>query len=358
MARLLRSRSMLAAAVAAVVLVAGVAFTAAGASTTPDLTPIPADRLIASALTAVADPSLSVSGTFETHVDLGIPQLPAALADPAGPVGLLLSDQTFRVWHSPDGVRVAQLLPAAERDAILTDSDVWLWDSTRFAAWHATLPGDPLPTPSPANVDAILSQFLPRLEPYADLTTSTPIEVANRPVYVLRLTPASSPDTLVDRVEFAIDAATRVPLRVEVFAQGLAEPVAVAGYTNVSFGPVDPAIFDFTPPAGAPVHEIGGAADGGGDSQDSYSGGGFIGEDASHDAAAVPPGAPEVRWIGAGFDVIVAVSGPSVPKDLAPFFPYRGPIASADVVERGDHAWVVAGLVRPDALAKVEPKLT
>jgi hypothetical protein len=357
MARLLRSRSILAATIAPVVLVAAVALTAAGASTAPDLAPIPADRLIATSLTALADPSLSMSGTVETHVDLGIPQLPGALADPAGPLGLLLSDQTFRVWRSPDGVRVAQLLPAAERDAVLTHSDIWFWDSARFAAWHGTLPGDPLPIPSPADVEAIVSQLLPRLQPYAGLTTSTPVEIANRRAYVLRLTPATSPDTLVDRVEFAIDAATRVPLRVEIFAKGTAEPVVVAGYTDVSFAPVDPAIFDFSPPAGAPVHELDGADDDDGDLHDLFNGGGSFGEGASHDAAVVP-GEPEVRWFGAGFDVIVAVPVQSVPKDLAPFFPYGGPIASADVVERGDHAWIVAGLVRPDALAKVEPKLT
>ena len=35
----------------------------------------------------------------------------------------------------------------------------------------------------------------------------------------------------------------------------------------------------------------------------------------------------------------------------------RGPIASADIVDRGDHVWIVAGLVPPDALAAVEPEL-
>jgi hypothetical protein len=170
------------------------------------------------------------------------------------------------------------------------------------------------------------------------VTNATPDEVAGRPAYVVRLTPSPRPDTLVDRIEVAIDAATRVPLRLDVFADGVGEPVVRLAYTAVSFAAVDPSVFDFTPPDGAAEHQLG--------------------EGAPADGAAVPPGLPEVRSFGTGFGLILAVAVPSVPNDLAPLFPYRGPIASADVVDRGDHAWIVAGLVRPDALAEVEPKLT
>jgi hypothetical protein len=91
----------------------------------------------------------------------------------------------------------------------------------------------------------------------------------------------------------------------------------------------------FDPPAGAAVHQVQpGASD-----------------------AAGSEAAPAVRWFGTGFDLIGAVRVPSVPRELAGMLPYRGPIASADVVDRGDHAWIVAGLVPPSALTEVEPKL-
>jgi outer membrane lipoprotein-sorting protein len=343
MARLLRSRSVLVAVIAAVAIVGVVALAAAEATTPPDLPSVPADRLIASSITAEADRALSVSGTVRSHVDLGIPQLPGTASLPTGPLSILLSDQTFKVWRSLDGIRVAQLLPAAERDAVLTRTDAWLWDSDRFAAWHAALPGAATAQPaSPGfgDVEAAVSQLLTRLEPFAFVTNAPPAEVAGRPTYVVRLTPSPTPtsDTLVDRIEVAIDAATRVPLRLDVYAVGVAEPVVRLGYTAVSFDSVDPSVFDFTPPDGAAVHELG--------------------RGAPPDGGAMSPGAPEVRSFGTGFGLILAVSVPSVPKDLAPFFPYRGPIASADVVDRGDHAWMVAGVVRPDALARVERKLT
>jgi hypothetical protein len=340
MARLLRSRSVVVAVIAAAAIVSAVALAAAGATTAPDLPSVPADRLVASSITAVVDRSLSMSGTVQSHVDLGIPQLPATAALPTGPLSILLGDQTFKVWRTPDGIRVAQLLPAAERDAVLTPTDAWFWDSDRFAAWHATLPGaDTIEHASPAlgDVEAAVSELLTRIEPFAVVTNAPPAEVAGRPAYVVRLTPSSTPDTLVDRIEVAIDAATRVPLRLDVYAVGVANPVVRLGYSAVSFAPVDPSVFDFTPPEGATVHELG--------------------EGGPRDGTAIPPGTPEVRSFGTGFGLIVAVPVPSVPKDLAPFLPFRGPIASADVVDRGDHAWIVAGLVRPDALVRVEQKL-
>jgi outer membrane lipoprotein-sorting protein len=340
MARLLRSRSVIVSALAAVAIVVAFALTSAGAATRPDLPAVPADKLIASSLAAVADPSLSMSGTVHTHVDLGIPQLPGMSTGPTGPLAFLLSDQTFKVWRSPDGARVAQILPSAESDVIATRSDLWVWDSQRFAAWHATVPSSATPpqAPSPADLNTIVSRALSTIAPYANVTAAFPVEIAGRAAYVVRLTPASASNTLVDRVDVAIDAETRVPLRLQVFGKGVASAVVDVAYSDVSFGPVDPSIFAFTPPAGATVHQVspptGAAAD-------------------MHADAAMPT----VRVIGTGFDLVVAAQVPSVPKQLAPLFPYRGPLGSADVIERDGRTWLVAGLVPPDALAKAEQKL-
>jgi outer membrane lipoprotein-sorting protein len=343
MARALRSRSIVAAGVAAVAVVVAVALTTAGAATRPDLKPVAPDRLIASSITAAADRSLSMSGTVETHVDLGIPQLPGSLsAGPAGAGSVLTSDQTFRVWRSPDGIRVAQMLPAAERDLVVTPTDAWLWDSQRFAAWHATLPGaSAIPdVPSLGDAQTMISNLLSRLAPFADVTTADPVEVAGRPAYVVRLTPAPSSNTLVDRVEVAIDAQTRVPLRLQAFATGADAPAIDAGYTDVSFGPVDASMFRFNAPDGAALHRVRPPAE--------------------HRMAGdlKPFEMPQVRWFGTGFDVVAAIPVSSMPKELAPLFPYRGPLGSADVVEGNDgHTWLVAGLVPPDALAQAESRL-
>jgi len=138
MARLLRSRSTLAAAVPAVAIVLAVGWLSVGrAAPLPDLPSVSPRTLIASTLHAVANRT-PVSGTVKTHVDLGIPQLPSSLSDPAGPAAILLADQTFKVWYGPDGIRVAQILPFAERDLVSDRSDVWFWDAQRFMAAYRT----------------------------------------------------------------------------------------------------------------------------------------------------------------------------------------------------------------------------
>ncbi len=341
MARLIRSRSVALASLAAVAVVAALALTSAGAATTPDLPPVAADRLIASALVASADRSRPVSGTVETHLDLGIPQLPgfASSAGASGLAAVLLSDQTFKVWRSPDGIRIAQLLPAAERDLFVTPNDAWVWDSNRFTAWHADRGSASISdaVPSLADVRSVVADLISRLKGYATVQVAGTTEVAGRPAYLLRLTPAASSRTLVDRVDVTVDAATRIPLRLEVFARRAAGAVVRIGYTSVSFDAFDPSVLRFTPPDGARVRELHRSED-----------------DAP---AGAPTGLPDVRWFGRGFDLVVAVSVPTMPKEIAPFFPFRGPLASADVVDRGDHVWIVAGLVPPDALAAVEPAL-
>jgi hypothetical protein len=37
--------------------------------------------------------------------------------------------------------------------------------------------------------------------------------------------------------------------------------------------------------------------------------------------------------------------------------PYAGPLGSVDLLDRGDHAWVLAGAVGLSALRAVEPSL-
>ena len=73
--------------------------------------------------------------------------------------------------------------------------------------------------------------------------------------------------------------------------------------------------------------------------------------------AVLPSWVPDVRVFGRGFGIVVAVRVSPVPDVARSALPYSGPLASAALVDRGDHGWIVAGLVRPEALARVQPKL-
>ena len=90
------------------------------------------------------------------------------------------------------------------------------------------------------------------LAPFASVAVEGSDDVAGRPVYALVLTP-SSDRTLVGSIELSIDAETRLPLRLQVFARGAEDAAVSAGFTSVSYAPIDPSVFAFSPPPGADV---------------------------------------------------------------------------------------------------------
>jgi hypothetical protein len=341
MARLLRSRSAIASIAAALVLGASVGVVVTRADTVPNLDPITPQRLIANAFAAIADRT-PVSGTVTTHLDLGLPQLPASFGPSTGALSILLPDQTFKVWRSPDGTRVAQILPFAERDLIATRTDVWAWDSDAFTAWHALVSPSAAPPapPSAGDLETIVGRVLAGAAPYATLSLAEPERVAGRDAYVLALEP-TDPDTLVGSVRVAIDAETSLPVRLQVIPKGSVDASIEAGFTSVDFGPIDPTNFAFTPPEGATLKQLG--SDTGG----------------SRDCGAGCGEMPDVRTFGDAFGLIVAVrvTAGDVPPDVRAMLPYAGPLGSVDLVDRGDHAWVVAGAVGVSALRAVEPSL-
>jgi len=339
MARLLRSRSAFTAAILAVTIVLAVGWLSVGrAAPTPDLPPVAPSTLIASTLHAVASQT-PISGTVKTHVDLGIPQLPSSLSDPAGPAAILLADQTFKVWYGPDGIRVAQILPFGERDLVANRTDVWFWDAQRFTAWHYAV-DEAAPRPAPpslGDLNRFVSDVLRDDRSYVAASIADSEVVAGRDAYVLRLTPATA-GTLLGRIDVAVDAETRMPLSLELFPRGSSTAVVTVRYASVAFEPVDASMFTFDPPQDAVVKQV-------------------------NDESPGAPGSPGqlpvqgVRVFGRGFEMILAVRVSDVPADIRRLFPYAGPLGSADVVDRGDHSWLVVGLVRTAALAEVEPKL-
>ena len=113
-------RTRLGALVAAGAVVGALGVSAVRADPTPRLPAVAPDALLASTLRVLASPP-TLSGTVRTHVDLGLPDLPdvpssaSASGSGAGIASALLGDQTFRVWRSADGLRVAHLAQYEEQ---------------------------------------------------------------------------------------------------------------------------------------------------------------------------------------------------------------------------------------------------
>jgi outer membrane lipoprotein-sorting protein len=352
MAVAVRTRLIAIVAVALTVLaVAGVGVVRAADA--PSLPPVTPDRLLASTAQALSQP-VTISGDVETFADLGLPQIPSELGGEGGPIALVNGTQRFRVWHSPDGLRIAHVLQVSERDLVVNRDEAWWWDSSGMKAVRLRFvdlasevdapPGangwmrgdDTAGAAMAAEADPLTAAraAIHAVAPYASVSVEGAAEVAGRAAYRLVLRPATD-GTLVDSIVLSIDAESRLPLRVEVVSRTTGSTALSAGFTSVSFDPIDPAVFTFTPPEGAQVTDALDAAD-----------------DPSLPTGHDAPSGLAPRTFGSGFEtrVAVAIDG-QVPSTVDQLLPYSGPLLSATIVRSADGTqWLLVGSVPLDVL--------
>ncbi|MGH3496361.1 MAG: LolA family protein [Nocardioidaceae bacterium] len=247
------------AVVAAAIAAAAITSTNAGASAQPKLPPRTAAQLLAAV--EQAHPT-GLSGTIVETANLGLPSLPDTPGGGGGgglsPQALLSGSHTIRIWYAgPSQQRLAVLAPMSERDIIHNGSSLWTYTSTTNEVTHSTLPGSAehktsrseaaVPTPQSA-----AEQALRAIDPTTKVKVDRTARVAGRPAYQLDLVPRDT-RSLIGSVRIAVDSATSVPLRVQVFARGASSPAIQVGFTDVTFGTPNASVFQFVPPAGAKV---------------------------------------------------------------------------------------------------------
>jgi outer membrane lipoprotein-sorting protein len=207
----------------------------------------------------------ALSGTVVETSDLGLPQLPS-IGGPGGNASfssLVTGSHTMRIWYAgPDKVRLALLGQLGESDLVRNGTGVWAWSSADNTATHWTVPagrtgtsmtpdrpGGAAMTPQQAAEAAVKA-----ISPSTRVTTDPTAQVAGRPAYELVLEPKDS-RSLVGSVRIAIDGATHVPTRVQVFARGARTPAFQVGFTSFSTSTPPDSTFAFTPPPGATVKQ-------------------------------------------------------------------------------------------------------
>lgn len=393
----------------------------------PNLPRLEPPALLISTARALADPP-PVSGDFHTHLDLGLPALPelegagGALSDlPAG-------DRELRIWLSNDGARISELRATSERAFISNGSQAWTWDSEKMAARHYRIPGwvqDESSYPKLALRDRRLLRNwvldLPTYDVYSaasdllaefkgtEVTVTEPQTVAGRDAYILVMTP-DDPGTLIGRFELAVDAEMRVPLRIEVYPRRATAPAISAGFSDVSFDPIDPSMFMFEAPPGVLVEEVKPPARPGTNWGRSASRPGKLGNMGmqrahglelgradvrrwleQHPASSLSAGriedrlrrewnerwlaehpdlggkshkdnewlgnGPPIRRFGSGWSAVTAVMAGDPPAALKSFLPFEGTLFSAMLAGSGDDAWIVTGAVDLETLGAVANKL-
>lgn len=300
-----KTKALIAAGSGIAVGVTGLALTTmpAGADDEPVLPEISAEELVASTMEAKAP---AFQGRAEIRNELGLPTLPG--------MGDALDFEAVRVFHDGDESGRVQVERMDSEIVIVKNTrEAWVYDSQENAAQHLTWTEadaeelrehhDEMADPSRA-----ASQVIDELSPTSDIVVDGTARVAGRAAYELVLTPKPTEKTLLREVTVAIDSETRIPLRLEVFANGTTEPALSLAFTEFALGEQDAELFEYTPPEGAEVTAL--------DADDAEEAAGKHARKAERDGEGAP-GLPGTETVGEGWDTVLIGTAPEMaPGDL------------------------------------------
>ena len=262
----------------------------------------------------------------------------------------LVSGGSGRLWLTADGRgRLELQSDAGDAQVTWRPGALSAYDPSSNTVYRASLPISASPSGQPAvPTVAQISAALARIGTNAVLSGAEPVDIAGLPAYAVLLTPKQD-GGLFGAVGVSWDAARAVPLRVAVYARGVASPVLALTADEVTYGRVADDVVDIAPPAGAHVVDLGRPTPG----AETRSQSSVSGLDAVRAAAGFPVAAPDtlaglrrrdVRLVGSG-DRRAAVAaygtGPGsvivVQRPVPPSGSGTGPLASLPTVSVGAH---------------------
>ena len=185
-------------------------------------------------------------------------------------VELISGSHTVRVFVSgPDKLRAQILDPMSERDLIVNGSEFWVYDAQMATALNGTIEVEPDPAKQAeaeqkileyaesialdlSSPEAIADYLVSMVDETSQIEVGKDHSVAGRSAYQLIVSPDSA-NSLIDNAAISVDYETGMPLRVELFSTTQDVAAMSVGFSSISFGAVDQALFDFTPPAGTTV---------------------------------------------------------------------------------------------------------
>ncbi|MGB3443717.1 MAG: outer membrane lipoprotein carrier protein LolA [Actinophytocola sp.] len=241
--------SFAAAGTAAGVIGLVVLATPAGAGEAPPaLPPVSASDLVASVLDTEALPALAGSVAVENNLGLPIPGMPAGGDGDA-----------LQVWSDGTGKgRLAVAGRGGETTIVNDGATVWVWNSSERSVTKVPHKEGSAETPLEgkfADPATAATELVTAMQADSTVAVDGTARVAERPVYQLVLTPKPTEKTLLREIRVSVDSELRIPLQLEVLANGQADPAIRIGFTELSTEQQDPKLFQFTPPEGATVNE-------------------------------------------------------------------------------------------------------
>jgi outer membrane lipoprotein-sorting protein len=219
--------------------------------------PVPPSKPLANAahdaLAGPAPQGLTARITFTNHL-ISSSGAEGIHADP------LLMGASGRLWLSKGHFRIELQSGRGDAQVVADDKRFWVYDPGAHTVYRGDLPkelaadnatNDTRDVPS---LDQV-KKFISRLMEHASVSGATPGNVGGQRAYTVRVSPKEN-GGLVGGADLAWDALNGVPLRIAVFAKGGSSPVLELTASNVSYGPVDTANFDVSPPPDAKVVEV------------------------------------------------------------------------------------------------------
>ena len=285
-------------------VIAGLQIPSAQASPTlPARTPA---QLLAEVSTDASLPPLT--GTMVETTNLGLPQLPQ-VGNATSLSSMLTGSHTMKIYYQDARqFRVAIPEPESEIDLIRNGASAWVWNSTENSVTKFNLPANgkdkaarpksELPS-TPLTPQQAANELLKAVGKTTVVSVEANVMVAGEPSYQLVLAPKDD-RSLIGQVTIAIDAKYDVPLRVQVFAKGAANPAFQLGYTAIQFVAPAAANYNFTPPPGATVNVVSGSDGSGKSAGGTESDAGFGSYGASWLTVAELPQQDLMQGIGAG----------------------------------------------------------
>lgn len=284
-------------AVLAPILVASSIFFSGQTGAAADL----ADKSAAEILAMInTDPKIALLGQIIKKADLGLPpmnlvpdisqsmvdsmreRLPAAMVDfipeasIEGELALILeflagTHKANIYMDGPRKVRLQVLDLLSERNFIRNGEELWFYDAAKSRAIRGEI--DLVEEEAAQNqvIDwfnknsaefafditspiSVAQYFLDQAGPSTIFTVEEDLNIAGRDAYQISLLP-KTPGSLVEKVNFAIDAENGLPLSVSVKAVNQESLAFEIAFQSISFQRPDGKNFDFQPPAGTEVIE-------------------------------------------------------------------------------------------------------
>jgi outer membrane lipoprotein-sorting protein len=258
---------------------------ALGSGPTPP--PKPLAQAIHDALGAAPVEGVSASVKLTDHLLEGSELASGGSGGSGGGAGQLsknplLSGASGRLWIAKDG-RVRLELQAEKGDTqVLYDGHtVTVYDAASNTLYKYTPPAyksasdevvhtdvspdgsskltivRPVKEPAPHEIPSVakIEEAIAKLGKHVDVSGTTPTDIAGQAAYTARISPKES-GSLIGGAELSWDAVHGVPLRAALYSSTSSSPVIELAASEISYGPVDSSVFEFTPPANAKVEEL------------------------------------------------------------------------------------------------------